>query len=90
MKKLLGLVIIAGAVFTSCGGGENDENDESLNKQYMTDTTQTSADLSMGDSTDLNGPFGDTTSASGIHGAGSGSGVGGGKTGAPQKSGDKN
>jgi len=84
MKKILGIIAIAGAL-TSCGG--NDQNDESSTKQYMTDTTQTSADLSMGDTTDLNGPLGDSTSGSGIHGGGSGSRVGGGVTGGPQKKG---
>jgi hypothetical protein len=84
MKKLLGIIAIAFTI-TACGG--NDKNDESLNKQYMTDTTQTSEDLSMGDTTDLNGPRGDSSSASGIHGGGSGSRTGGGKTGAPQENG---
>ena len=83
MKKLLGIIAIAGAL-TSCG---NNQEDESLNKQYMTDTTQTSADLSMGDTTDLNGLRGDSTSASGVHGGGSGSRVGGGVSGGPQQKG---
>jgi len=82
MKKLLGIVAIAGAL-VSCG---NNQNDESLNKQYMTDTTMTTEDYSMGDTTDINGSRGDSTSGSGIHGAGSGSRVGGGVTGGGQGS----
>ena len=80
MKKLLAIVALAGGI-VSCGSSQNDE---SASKQYMTDTTMTSQDYSMGDTTDLNGPMGDSTSASGIHGAGSGSRVGGGVTGGPQ------
>ena len=51
MKKLLGIFAIAG-VLTACG---NNQQDESLNKQYMTDTTMTREDFSMGYTADVNG-----------------------------------
>ncbi|MDB5250489.1 MAG: hypothetical protein JWQ40_4883 [Segetibacter sp.] len=80
MKRLLAIAAITAAL-TACGGEAEDATSE---KQYTSDTTQTSADFSMGDTTDLSGPKGDSTSASGIHGAGSGSRVGGGVSGGAQ------
>ena len=84
MKKLLAIALIA-ATLTACGGGNNEANtggEDSVKKAF--DSVQQTGDTSA-----LNGPMGDTTSASGIHGAGSGSNVGGGNSGAPQKKGGK-
>ena len=83
MKKLLAMVTIA-ALFTACGGGKSDTNvagPDSL-KRAADSIKQT------GDTSALNSVMGDTTSSSGIHGGGSGAGVGGGNTGGPQKKGD--
>lgn len=89
MKRFLAIIAIA--AFTACGGDANDVN----RSEELTDTTTTSSqarDMNMSDvearnqdTTDLGGGNrGDSTSASGIHGAGSGSRVGGGNTGGPQ------
>lgn len=84
MKKVLTIVIIA-ASLTACGGGNNESapvGGDSL-KKASDSINQT------GDTSALNSVMGDSTSASGIHGEGSGSRVGGGKTGEPQKQGGK-
>ena len=82
MKKLLAIVTIT-TIFCSCGGGNNEATtggEDSVKRAF--DSVQ-----QTGDTTALNGVMGDTTSASGVHGAGSGSRVGGGKSGEPQKKG---
>ena len=82
MKKLVVIFSIA-ASLTACGGGKTETNtggEDSVKRAF--DSVQQTGDTSA-----LNRPMGDTTSASGIHGAGSGSRVGGGKTGGPQQSG---
>lgn len=84
MKKVIGIFVIAG-VFAACGGGNSGANtggEDSLKRAF--DSVQQTGDTSA-----MNGVMGDTTSASGMHGAGSGSRVGGGKSGAPQKKGGK-
>lgn len=84
MKKLLAIVTVA-ACLTACGGSNNQSNaggEDSL-KRASDSVKQT------GDTSSLNKPLGDTTSASGVHGSGSGSEVGGGKSGEPQKKGGK-
>jgi hypothetical protein len=80
MKKLLAIVTIAGTL-CSCGGGNGEAStgtEDSVKRAF--DSVQQTGDTSA-----MNGVMGDTTSASGIHGAGSGSRVGGGNTGGPQK-----
>lgn len=82
MKKLIGILTIA-SVFTACGGGNSGENtggEDSLKRAF--DSVQQTGDTSA-----MNSVMGDSTSSSGIHGAGSGSRVGGGKSGEPQKKG---
>ncbi len=84
MKKILAIVTIA-AASASCGGGNNETNtggEDSVKRAF--DSVQQTGDTSA-----MNMPMGDTTSASGIHGGGSGSGVGGGNSGEPQKKGGK-
>ena len=86
MKRIIAIVAIAVSL-TACGGSDSTETStaggpDSLKKAF--DSVQQTGDTSA-----LNRPMGDTTSASGIHGAGSGSRVGGGKSGGPQKNGDK-
>jgi hypothetical protein len=80
MKKILAIIAMAGTL-TSCGGGNNGEantgGEDSVKRAF--DSIQQTGDTSA-----LNTVMGDTTSASGIHGAGSGSRVGGGKSGEPQ------
>lgn len=83
MKRILAIVAIA-VGFTACEGDGGTESSttggpDSLKRAF--DSVQQTGDTSA-----MNRPIGDTTSASGIHGAGSGSRVGGGKTGGPQKS----
>lgn len=82
MKKLLSIVAIA--AFTACGGG----NEGSTNAGSATtgDSISRASDSVMqtGDTSALNSVMGDSTSSSGSHGEGSGSRVGGGKTGEPQ------
>jgi hypothetical protein len=79
MKKILAVLTIAGLV--ACGGGESETDTSGDNSmQRAADSAQLT-----GDTSSMNQPMGDSTSASGIHGAGSGSRVGGGKTGAPQE-----
>ena len=85
MKKVLTIITIA-AGLTACGGGNTETTKavgEDSIKRAFDSVKQT------GDTSALNKAMGDTTSASGIHGAGSGSGVGGGKSGGPQKKGNK-
>jgi hypothetical protein len=80
MKNLLAIVTLACSL-CSCGGGNSDANtgsEDSVKRAF--DSVQQTGDTSA-----MNGVMGDTTSASGVHGAGSGSRVGGGNTGAPQK-----
>lgn len=81
MKKLIGLFTLA-SVFAACGGngGEITGGEDSVKRAF--DSVQ-----QTGDTSNMYGVMGDTTSASGIHGAGSGSGVGGGKSGEPQRKG---
>ncbi|GEO07930.1 hypothetical protein [Segetibacter aerophilus] len=86
MKKILSIILVA-ATLTACGGGESSESttnvgEDSLKKAF--DSVQ-----QTGDTTALNRVMGDSTSASGTHGAGSGSRVGGGKSAGPQKQGGK-
>ncbi|MCW3079088.1 hypothetical protein [Segetibacter sp.] len=84
MKKVLSIVIIA-ASLTACGGGNSESGTvggDSAQKAF--DSVQQTGDTSA-----LNSVMGDSTSASGIHGQGSGSRVGGGKSGEPQKQGGK-
>ncbi|MDQ6813883.1 MAG: hypothetical protein M3040_09105 [Bacteroidota bacterium] len=85
MKKILGIVTIA-AVLTSCGGGNTDTNITTAGGQDSIKRAFDSVQLT-GDTSSMNKAIGDTTSASGGHGAGSGSSVGGGNTGGPQKKG---
>jgi|SRR3954454_16009646 len=96
MKRILAIVAIA--AFTACSGGSNDSSkvvNESLNggtkaadgsSVATADSLRRASDSTQqtGDTSALNSVRGDSTSASGIHGQGSGSRVGGGKTGAPQ------
>ena len=85
MKKLL--TVAALSVFlTACGGGNDEKTTVSTG-----DSLAQAADSVMqtGDTTALNGRRGDSTSASGIHGGGSGSRVGGGVTGGAQGQTDK-
>lgn len=80
MKKLVAIVTIAVSL-TACGGGNTEANtggEDSLKRVF--DSVQQTGDTSA-----MNGVMGDTTSASGSHGAGSGSRVGGGNSGGPQK-----
>lgn len=84
MKKVIGIFAIV-TVFASCGGGNSDAKtggEDSVKRAF--DSVQ-----QVGDTSAMNGVMGDTTSASGVHGGGSGSGVGGGKSGEPQKKGGK-
>ena len=76
MKKIFAIAIL-GSLLTSCASDGNNENaisessiDTMATNDYMTDTTA--------------GVLGDSTSASGNHGEGSGSRVGGGVSGGPQ------
>lgn len=89
MKKLLSIVAIA--AFTACGSG----SEGSTNAGYESGkpSSATAADsisrasdsiMQTGDTSALNMAMGDSTSSSGSHGQGSGSRVGGGKTGGPQ------
>jgi hypothetical protein len=89
MKRLLAIVAIAG--ITACGEERSDIN----KSEELSDTTSMSSqakdmntsDVEMRnqDTTDIGGGVrGDSTSASGIHGKGSGSRVGGGVSGGPQ------
>jgi len=80
MKKLLAIVTIA--VFTACGGGSSEEGNSAASGDSMTKATDSA--MLTGDTSAMNGNMGDSSSASGIHGAGSGSRVGGGETGKPQ------
>lgn len=91
MKKLL--AIVTTAAFTACGGGNNDPSNvdggSGLSNTGATNTADTvrranDSAMQAGDTTALNSPKGDSTSSSGSHGQGSGSRVGGGKTGEPQ------
>jgi hypothetical protein len=80
MKKILAVITIAGTL-VACGGGNEEANtggEDSVKRAF--DSIQ-----QTGDTTALNGVMGDTTAASGTHGAGSGSRVGGGKSGEPQE-----
>lgn len=86
MKSLLAFVALS-VFLVACESG----NDKSIN---LNDTKVATADTSnsfsdsvgqTGDTSALNMPLGDSTSSSGLHGQGSGSNVGGGKTGAPQE-----
>jgi hypothetical protein len=89
MKKLLAIVAIAG--LTACGEERSDINKSeelsdttSMSSQARDMNTTNTQGLSQ-DTTDLgSGVRGDSTSASGIHGKGSGSRVGGGVTGGAQ------
>src|SRR3954453_13936511 len=92
MKRLLAIVAIA--ALTACGGGNNDpSNVDGGNGSSNTgavstpDSVKRASDSVMqaGDTSALNSSRGDSTSASGTHGQGSGSRVGGGKTGEPQR-----
>ena len=80
MKKVLAIITIAGCL-TACGGGnsESTTTGEDSMKRAFDSVQQT------GDTSSMNSVMGDSTSASGTHGEGSGSRVGGGKTGEPQK-----
>ncbi len=84
MKKMLAIVTIGG-LLVACGGGNNETTTSSGDsvKRAFDSVQQT------GDTSAMNGVMGDTTSASGVHGAGSGSRVGGGKSGAPQEKSDR-
>lgn len=84
MKRLPAILTIA-VILTSCGSGNSEATTggpDSVKKAF--DSVQ-----QAGDTTALNQVMGDTTSASGLHGGGSGSRVGGGSTGGPQKKGGK-
>ena len=96
MKKIL-VVIATTALLAACGDGKSDKDDSdstlsttlranSLANEDSATRASDSVKLT-GDTTALNGVRGDTTSASGNHGQGSGSRVGGGKTGGPQRKG---
>lgn len=82
MKKALSILAIT-AVFAACGGGNNSNVNTGDSLKRAADSIEQTGDTSA-----LNSVMGDTTSASGIHGAGSGSNVGGGKSGGPQKKSD--
>lgn len=88
MKRILAVVAISVFV-TACESG-NDKNNGSDNMNAGSasagDNLKRASDSMMqtGDTSALNQPLGDSTSASGDHGQGSGSRVGGGKTGEPQ------
>ena len=82
MKRVIGILTIT-AFFAACGGGDNTEVNTGDSVKRAADSIQQTGDTSA-----LNSVMGDTTSASGIHGAGSGSGVGGGNSGGPQQKGD--
>jgi len=94
MKKLLAIVAIA--AFTGCGSGNNDSSnggsdasnsDNGTGNATIGDSIKRASDSVMqtGDTSALNGKMGDSSSTSGSHGQGSGSRVGGGKTGEPHQ-----
>jgi len=97
MKRLLAIVTIA--AFTACGGAESNDYNSSEDLKDTTTMSSQAKDMNTSDiqnrnldTTDLGGgPRGDSSSASGIHGAGSGSRVGGGVSGGAQgkKAGEK-
>ena len=80
MKKIMSVFLISVSL-TACGGGDNNAN------VTPADSLKRAADSvqQTGDSSDMNKMMGDTTSASGMQGADSGSNVGGGKMANPQK-----
>jgi len=91
MKRFLAIVAVA--AFTSCGGGNSDPSNVDGGSGLSNTGAVNSADsvkrandsaMQTGDTSALNSSMGDSTSSSGTHGQGSGSKVGGGKTGAPQ------
>ena len=87
MKKVLTIAFVA-ASLASCGGGNTGTNNAPMGGEDSLKRAFDSVQLT-GDTSSMNKAMGDTTSASGIHGAGSGSRVGGGKTGGPQSKGGK-
>lgn len=88
MKRLLAIFAISMSL-TACGG-ENSDSSNTDNTEGSSastgDSLQRASDSVMqtGDTSALNSTMGDSTSASGSHGEGSGSRVVGGKTGEPQ------
>ncbi|MCW3105831.1 MAG: hypothetical protein JWQ09_337 [Segetibacter sp.] len=82
MKRVIAILTIT-AFFTACGGGNNSNVNTGDSVKRAADSIKQTGDTSA-----MNQVMGDTTSASGIHGAGSGSEVGGGKSGGPQEKGD--
>lgn len=91
MKRFLAIVAIA--AFSSCGGGNTDSSNVDGGSDLSNSAVVNSPDsvkrandsaMQTGDTSALNSSLGDSTSASGTHGQGSGSRVGGGKTGDPQ------
>lgn len=90
MKRLLAIFTIA--AFAACGGGKTDDitdvDEQTTDTTTMSSQARGTATMGQGDirdTTDIaSGVLGDSTSKSGVHGAGSGSRVGGGATGAPQ------
>ena len=75
--------------FTACGGGSSDTGEtgnsgESPATGMDSMSKATDSVMQTGDTSALNSAMGDSTSASGSHGQGSGSKVGGGNTGGPQ------
>ena len=86
MKKLSVILAIAISL-TACGSGNSDANSSTQSGAVAShDSLKKASDSVMqtGDTSALNSLRGDSTSKSGSHGQGSGSEVGGGKTGGPQ------
>ena len=85
MKKSFAILMTSVILFSSCGGGEG-------TAPAGEDSTTRAADSveQTGDTSAMNSMMGDSTSQSGSHGEGSGSRVGGGVTGGPQKGGSEN
>lgn len=88
MKRLLAVVAISVSLISCDSGNSKNNGSDNMNAESASagDSLKRASDsvVQMGDTSALNQPIGDTTSASGTHGQGSGSRVGGGSTGAPQ------
>jgi len=82
MKRVLAIFTIT-TFFAACGGNDSSTVTTGDSLKRASDSIEQTGDTSA-----LNTVMGDTTSSSGIHGAGSGSRVGGGNSGGPQAQGD--